>query len=235
MQFCPSESAGPNQLRRGTLSKSLSQSVPNPLNLGRRRGEPRKGTPAIDFADLYITHHGRVLSWCFRIVRNAEDARDLTQESFVQIMRKLHTFNGESTLSTWLYRVVINTVLMWLRKKRIPQTSLDEILAFGDQALGHGCTWQNLSSAVKDPISRIYLESAVHRLPAGYVAILRLHDVEGYRHQEIARMMGLSVGTSKSQLHRARRRLRGLLNDGEVGKERLSQCGNTHDHLEMLA
>jgi RNA polymerase sigma-70 factor (ECF subfamily) len=81
-----------------------------------------------DFTTVYSRYYRRVLAWCLRMTRKREDAEDLTQEAFIQVMRKIHAIRREETLSEWLYRVTTNTVLMWSRRKRFPETSLDGIL-----------------------------------------------------------------------------------------------------------
>jgi RNA polymerase sigma-70 factor (ECF subfamily) len=165
----------------------------------------------VDIGAVCCQYYGRVLAWCSRLARRPEDAEDLAQEVFLTLARHIHTFRGEAALSTWLYRVVVTTFLVGLRRKRPPETSLDGVIeAAGtvpwqrperplDAAKGQG--W-NLA---------IDLERAVKQLPAGQRTIVLLHDLEGYQHPEVAEILGVVVGTAKSQLHKARRRLRELL------------------------
>jgi RNA polymerase sigma-70 factor (ECF subfamily) len=131
------------------------------------------------FASLFHAHKAKVYSVCLRMTNNTAEAEDLTQDAFLQVFRKLATFRGDSALSTWLYRIAVNTVLMHFRKKALKQVSLDE------------------------PYSK--------ELPDGYRTIFLLHEVEGYEHQEIAELLDCSVGNSKSQLHKAKLRIRELL------------------------
>jgi RNA polymerase sigma-70 factor (ECF subfamily) len=175
------------------------------------------------------------LAWCSRIVRDREDAQDVSQEAFIHILRKIHTFRGEAALSTWLYRVVTNTALLWLRRKHHPQTSLDDIRDFGEGPQWRGSSVPVVDAALQDAPARIDLKRAIDQLPAGFKATLLLHDVEDYHHHEIAEILGCSTGTSKSQLHKARRRLRELLSDMREDTGYLS-CGNTNqDNLKSVA
>jgi RNA polymerase sigma-70 factor (ECF subfamily) len=158
------------------------------------------------FEEIYRSHHKRVYSICFRMVRNAAEAEDLTQTVFIQVFRKLHTFRGDSSFTTWLHRLTVNQVLMHFRKRgvRMEQTTED------------GETPIQIVKGTENPnsmpvVDRIALDKAIAQLPPGYRTVFTLHDIEGHEHEEIARMLGCSVGTSKSQLHKARMKLRGLL------------------------
>jgi len=165
---------------------------------------------AAAFERLYRLHSRRVYSLCLRMVSNTAEAEDLTQEAFLQLFRKIATFRGESAFSTWLHRLAVNVVLMQLRKKGLSLTSLDEAMEpTPEEGPGRsfGAADLNLSGA----IDRLALERAVADLPAGYRLIFILHDVEGYEHNEIASMLECSIGNSKSQLHKARLRLRDAL------------------------
>src|SRR5579863_9467551 len=162
------------------------------------------------FAQLYAIHKRRIYSLCLRMVGNAAEAEDLTQEAFLQLHRKIATFRGDSAFSTWLHRLAINVVLMHLRKKGLPQVSLDEAMepAHDD---GPGRSFGAPDLSLSGSIDRLALERAVAELPAGYRLIFVLHDVEGYEHNEIAGMLECSIGNSKSQLHKARLKLREAL------------------------
>jgi len=164
----------------------------------------------VAFETLYSTHKRRVYSLCLRMVGNTAEAEDLTQEAFLQLHRKIATFRGESAFSTWLHRLAINVVLMHLRRKELPLSSLDEAMEakYDD---GPGRVFGAPDPSLLGSIDRVALERAMAKLPAGYRLIFILHDVEGYEHHEIARMLECSVGTSKSQLHKARLKLRGAL------------------------
>jgi RNA polymerase sigma-70 factor (ECF subfamily) len=144
------------------------------------------------------------------MVGNVAEAEDLTQEVFLQLHRKIGTFRGDSAFSTWLHRLAINVVLMRLRKKGLSSISLDEAMEpVSEERPGRsfGTADLNLTGA----IDRLALERAVAHLPAGYRLIFILHDIEGYEHNEIASMLDCSIGNSKSQLHKARLKLREAL------------------------
>jgi RNA polymerase sigma-70 factor, ECF subfamily len=170
------------------------------------------GDPAA-FDYLYQLHSRRVYALCLRMVSNPADAEDLTQEAFLQLFRKIGTFRGESAFSTWLHRMTVNVVLMRLRKKTLPTDSLEETLEPDSESSGPkrdvGAPDLRLSGAV----DRVNLERSIEKLPPGYRTVFVLHDVQGYEHNEIAGIMGCSVGNSKSQLHKARTRLRELLQE----------------------
>lgn len=161
------------------------------------------------FEALYNLHKRRVYSLCLRMTANTAEAEDLTQEAFLQLFRKIGTFRGESAFSTWLHRMAVNVVLMHLRKKGLPVVSLEETTEGEEDApkKDFGAEDVNLAGS----IDRLRLQNAVERLPPGYRAIFVLHDVEGYEHNEIADLVGCSIGNSKSQLHKARMKLREFL------------------------
>jgi RNA polymerase sigma-70 factor (ECF subfamily) len=165
------------------------------------------------FEFLYQLHGRRVYALCLRMVNNPADAEDLMQEAFLQLFRKIGTFRGESAFSTWLHRMTVNVVLMRLRKKSLPTDSLEETMdpdaESGSPKRDVGAPDLRLSGAV----DRVNLERSIEQLPPGYRAVFVLHDVQGYEHNEIAEIMGCSVGNSKSQLHKARTRLRELLQE----------------------
>ena len=162
------------------------------------------------FETLYSLHKRRVYSVCFRMTRNIEMAEDLTQDAFLQLYRKISTFRGDSAFSTWLHRLAVNIVLMHLRRKGLNEISLDETIDPNEEA---GATKEMATpdKVLIGSIDRVNLSRAVDNLPPGYRIIFLLHDVEGYEHNEIAEMLGCSVGNSKSQLHKARTKLRDLL------------------------
>jgi RNA polymerase sigma-70 factor, ECF subfamily len=145
------------------------------------------------------------------MLRDSVEAEDLVQEVFIQLFRKIHTFRGESAFSTWLHRLTANLVLMYLRRKRPTFLSLDDITRSEEED-----TKPSQEMGAPDPrlsglIDRVNLQSAIDQLPKGYREIFILYDVHGYEHSEIAKILGRSIGNSKSQLHRARKRLRELL------------------------
>jgi RNA polymerase sigma-70 factor (ECF subfamily) len=165
---------------------------------------------AESFAALYALHKRRVYSLCLRMTGNTAEAEDLTQEAFLQLYRKIATFRGESAFSTWLHRLAVNVVLMHLRKKGLPEVSLQETLEPQEED-GPKKDIGARDNVLAGSIDRVNLERAIESLPPGYRIIFVLHDIEGYEHNEIAEMMGCSIGNSKSQLHKARMKLRDLL------------------------
>ena len=163
------------------------------------------------FEMLYTRHKRRVFSLCLRMTGNHAEAEDFTQEAFLQLYRKIRTFRGESAFSTWLHRLSVNIVLMHFRKRNLAAISLEELL---EPRQGEESPKKELG--MKDDvlwgsIERVTLERAIGELPPGYRMIFVLHDVEGYEHNEIAELLGCSPGNSKSQLHKARMKLRTLL------------------------
>jgi RNA polymerase sigma-70 factor (ECF subfamily) len=162
------------------------------------------------FAELYAVHKRRIYSLCLRMIGNSTEAEDLTQEAFLQLHRKIGTFRGDSAFSTWLHRLTINVVLMQLRRKGLQLISLDEAMEPSPDE-GPGRSFGAADPTLSGAIDRLTLERAVADLPAGYRLIFILHDIEGYEHNEIASMLDCSIGNSKSQLHKARLRLREAL------------------------
>jgi len=160
------------------------------------------------FDDIYQKNYRRVYSICLRMTGNTAEAEDLTQEVFLQLHRKLASFRGDAAFTTWLHRLTVNHVLMHFRKRRVRSEITTDDGEMPDQV---------------DPVSdnptampivdRIALDVAIGKLPPGYRKVFVLHDVEGYEHEEIARLLSCSSGTSKSQLHKARLRLRKLLQE----------------------
>jgi RNA polymerase sigma-70 factor (ECF subfamily) len=172
--------------------------------------ERAKAGDAECFEALYAMHKRRVYSLCLRMVGNTAEAEDLTQEAFLQLFRKIATFRGESAFSTWLHRLSVNVVLMHLRKKGLSEVSLEEAME-PQQEDGPKRDVGARDNILAGSIDRVNLERAIESLPPGYRIIFVLHDIEGYEHNEIAEMMGCSIGNSKSQLHKARMKLRDLL------------------------
>ncbi len=172
--------------------------------------EKAKQGDAYAFQALYDKHKRRVYSLCLRMTANTAEAEDLTQEAFLQLFRKIATFRGESAFSTWLHRLSVNVVLMHLRKKNLPVVSLEETTQGGEEDTPKRDFGAD-DLALAGSIDRLQLQKAVDDLPPGYRMIFVLHDIEGYEHNEIATMVGCSIGNSKSQLHKARMKLRDLL------------------------
>ncbi len=158
------------------------------------------------FEVLYQRYHRRTFSLTMRMTNNTSEAEDLTQEVFIQLFRKAGSFRGDSAFSTWLHRLTVNQVLMHFRRRSVKNEKVSDDGEMPEQTV-HGTANPNKMPVV----DRIALKKAIGELPNGYRRVFILHDIEGYEHEEVARMMGISVGTSKSQLHKARLKLRGLL------------------------
>jgi RNA polymerase sigma-70 factor, ECF subfamily len=162
------------------------------------------------FTTLYFRHKKRVFSLCLRMVHDSFLAEDLMQETFIQLHRKLATFRGDSVFTTWLHRMTVNIVLMHLRKRALPVVSLDNLMDdHNDEHFRRGFGASDLR--LVGVVDRLTIDRAVATLAPGYRNIFLLHDVHGFEHREIASMEGCSLGNSKSQLHKARRALRGAL------------------------
>ena len=166
---------------------------------------------AAAFEFIYRLHCRRVYCLCLRMVKDPTEAEDLAQEAFMQVFRKIHTFRGESAFSSWLHRLTANIVLMRLRRKQLSSTSLDRVFVGddGDDRARNEAGGPDVR--LTGIFDRANLQRAVDQLPEGYKAMFILHDVEGYQHKEIAEILRCSVGTSKSQLHKARKAIREFL------------------------
>jgi RNA polymerase sigma-70 factor, ECF subfamily len=158
------------------------------------------------FEEIYTRHHRRVYSICLRMLQNTSEAEDLTQDVFIQLYRKVGSFRGDSAFTTWLHRMSVNQVLMHFRKRTVRFEKTTE----------EGETPIQIVNGTANPfkmpiVDKIALDTAIDQLPPGYKNVFVLHDVEGFEHEEVARILGCSVGTSKSQLHKARLKLQKLL------------------------
>jgi RNA polymerase sigma-70 factor, ECF subfamily len=160
------------------------------------------------FGLLFEKHKVRVYALCLRMTRNTAEAEDLTQDAFLHVFRKLSAFRADSALSTWLYRVTVNTVLMYFRKKTLCVVSVDQA---GQDDNPMPKEFPTTDCRLTSCVDRMALNRALAELPNGYRKIFLLHEVAGYEHREIAKFLGCSVGNSKSQLHKARQRIRELL------------------------
>ena len=169
------------------------------------------------FEELYYRHKRRVYSLCLRMTGNFAQAEDFTQEAFMQLYRKISSFRGESAFSTWLHRLAVNIVLMHFRKKGLNEVSLQEMLEPQEEG-GTIREFGARDNVLHGSIDRLALEHAISELSPGYRIVFVLHDMEGYEHNEIAEMLCCSIGNSKSQLHKARMKLRVLL--AQMGKDR---------------
>jgi RNA polymerase sigma-70 factor (ECF subfamily) len=202
------------------------------------------------FGWLYNNHRKRVYSTCSHMLHDRTGAEDLTQEAFMHAFRKISSFRSESMFSTWLHRIVVNTVLMHLRRlktarlNRSSECSLNAALPEDDERTYETRIGRQDGDLVSC-VDRIALVRAIAQLAPGYRMIFVLHDIEGYEHGEIAERLDCSIGTSKSQLHKARMRLRQLLpawcasslrRDGRMGSfgtaAMVTQTG-THRSLPM--
>src|SRR5437588_8123254 len=204
-------------LLKGAVVSAATHIIPTDSETGLVKRAQRGDTGA--FTNIFHVHKLRVYSLCLRMTNNVAEAEDLTQEAFLQVFRKLPTFRGDSALSTWMYRVAVNTVLMYFRKRGRPQVSLDE--PSSDQVKTKKREYGSDDQRLVTSIDRLALARAIRELPDGYRTIFLLHEVDGYEHREIARLLKCSVGNSKSQLHKARVRMREIL------------CYRSKNRLEM--
>jgi len=158
------------------------------------------------FEIIYQRYHRRTYALCLRMTNSQTEAEDLTQEVFIQLFRKVGSFRGDSAFSTWLHRLTVNQVLMYFRRRSVKNEKVSEDGEMPEQTVTGSANPNRMQV-----VDRIALKNAVALLPNGYKSVFLLHDVEGYEHEEVARRLGISIGTSKSQLHKARLKLRGLL------------------------
>lgn len=158
------------------------------------------------FEIIYQRYHRRTYSLCLRMTSSQTEAEDLTQEVFIQLFRKIGSFRGDSAFSTWLHRMTVNQVLMHFRRRSVKNEKTSESGDMPEQTVTGSANPNKMQV-----VDRIALKNAIAELPNGYRKVFILHDVEGLEHEEVARALGISVGTSKSQLHKARLKLRGLL------------------------
>jgi len=157
------------------------------------------------FEDVYRRHGPRLFNVALRLVNNPADAEEVLQEVFLQAYRKLSGFRGEASFGTWLHRLAVNACLDRLRSRAARESGRTEVLDADAVPADRG------RPAAELAVSRMDLERAIAQLPEGYRAVFVLHDVEGFDHQEVGSILGVSEGTSKSQVHKARLRLRELL------------------------
>lgn len=163
------------------------------------------------FERLYRLHSARVYALCMRMLRNPDEAEDSTQEVFLHVFRKIQGFRGASAFSTWLHRVAVNTVLMRIRGSKQAKAALVENTDGNEET---GTPRRELGAPdlhLEGYIDRVAIENAIKQLPPRCKLMFVLYDIQGYAHSEIAKLLGCSVGNAKSQLHKARVRLRKLL------------------------
>lgn len=147
----------------------------------------------LTFERLYEMYRGRIFSTAYRMLSNRADAEDVTQDVFVKVFKNLSSFRGESAVSTWIYRIAVNACLDFRRRRRLRQTvSIEEVVEVGSTPLS---------------VARL-IESALPKMAEGYRRVFVLHDIQGLKHEEIGKILGITDGASKSQLHRARAFLR---------------------------
>jgi RNA polymerase sigma-70 factor, ECF subfamily len=166
------------------------------------------------FGELYRRHSRRVFYLCYRMVNDTDRAEDLTQEAFVHAFRRLSTFRQESRFTTWMHRIAVNTVLMFIRKRNssIRECPLDPGFGSEEEAPLEAPLYGKADDVLTMTTERVALLRAIEDLPQGYRLMLILHDIHGYEHQEIAKIFGCTTGNTKSQLHKARLRLRAVIN-----------------------
>jgi len=197
--------------REDRIVNQDSQATPAPQSSAELITRAQRGEENA-FEALFLQHRQRVYSVCLRMIGNTAEAEELTQDAFLQVFRKIQTFRGESAFSTWLHRISVNIVLMRLRKKSVMATSLEESTR-GEESEDLPREYGAPDLVLTGSIDRVHLERAIAQLPPGYKQAFVLHDVQGYEHNEIAALLGCSIGNSKSQLHKARVRLRKLLHE----------------------
>lgn len=181
-------------------------------------------------AAIFDLHRRRVYSICLLMTKNVSDAEDLMQDAFIQIFRGIHSFRGDSAFSTWIYRVVVNTVLMTRRKRHLREVSIDEPTSVDYSPVQR--EFGGDDTELMGAVDRVALTQAAEELPAGCRTIFLLHEVEGYEHHEIAERLSCSIGNSKSQLHKARLKMRKLL---ASGKKRIGRKHVPHRMAEFPA
>ena len=184
----------------------------------RQAIERLKSGDAVGFEFLFQRHKRRVFNLCLRITNNRAIAEELTQEAFLNVFRRITTFRGDAAFTTWLHRIAANCALMYIREQRsrVTETSLQEFEETDEGRMRDtlGAPDLNLTGS----LDRIELDHAIAELPPGYRLVLVLHDIEGYEHTEIGELLCCSVGNTKSQLHKARLKLRRILL-GQMQKE----------------
>jgi len=159
---------------------------------------------------IYEKYRRRIYNLCLRMLRDQADAEDLTQDVFVQLFRKISTFRGESAFSTWLHRLAVNMVLMDIRSRNSKRYSWVPIEDNDEHEESFPERFGREDQGLRSSLDRIILKNAMENLPPGYRMVFLLHDVHGYEHQEIAEILHCSVGNCKSQLHKARLKMRRL-------------------------
>jgi RNA polymerase sigma-70 factor, ECF subfamily len=205
-----------------TVVAQDNQSMPTSFSDAELIARAQRGEESA-FEALYHAHKRRVYHLCFRMIGNTAEAEELTQEAFMRVFRKIHMFRGDSAFSTWLHRLSVNVVLMRLRKKRVTEISFES----GDDNQESERPPRDFGApdlSLTGVVDRLILKRAVAKLPKGCRKVFVLHDVLGCEHHEIAAKLGYSIGNSKSQLHKARMRLRKLLGTSLRRPEIQTKC-----------
>jgi RNA polymerase sigma-70 factor (ECF subfamily) len=206
----------------GTVVSQENQSMPASFSDAELIARAQRGEESA-FEALYHAHKRRVYHLCFRMIGNTAEAEELTQEAFLRVFRKIHMFRGDSAFSTWLHRLSVNVVLMRLRKKRVTEISFES----GDDNQESERPPRDFGApdlSLTGVVDRLTLKRAVAKLPKGCRKVFVLHDVLGCEHHEIAAKLGYTIGNSKSQLHKARMRLRKLLGTSLRRPEIQTKC-----------
>jgi RNA polymerase sigma-70 factor, ECF subfamily len=201
--------------RESTDHRGFSESAqPSAVAISEKQDIARaqQGDP-LAFERIYRIHSARVYAVCVRMVGNTAEAEDLTQEAFLMVLRKIRTFRGESAFSTWLHRIAVNLVLMRLRKQNSLETSFAQNTERDGDRPGPSEELAGADPFLTGSPDRLHLERALKQLHPFQRLVVVLHDIQGYKHTEIAKMLDWSIGNSKSRLHRARARLRNLLQE----------------------
>ncbi len=197
------ESLDLSLIKPSAVSESLSFDSSTPdLELCRMAA----GGNIAAFEVIYQKYHRRTYSLTLRMTNSQTEAEDLTQEVFIQLYRKIGSFRGDSAFSTWLHRLTVNQVLMHFRRRSVKNEKTSDDGEMPEQTVTGSANPRKMQV-----VDRIALKNAIAELPNGYRNVFVLHDIEGFEHEEVAKMLKISVGTSKSQLHKARLKLRGLL------------------------
>jgi RNA polymerase sigma-70 factor, ECF subfamily len=176
-----------------------------------------RGGDTSAFETLYTLYKCSVFALCLRLTSNISDAEDLTQEVFLQVHRKVNSFRGEAAFGSWLYRVAINASMMHFRRRHPEELSFD---TFESESFPNALAAQPISRCHVDPVERIALVRALADLSKGRRTVVVLHDLKGLTHREVAQRLGVTVSSSRSQLHQAHRKLRDILTGKDMRTHR---------------
>ncbi len=165
------------------------------------------------FEQIYLAYRSLVFAVCQRLVKNPAISEELVQDTFLLVIRKIHLFKGRSQFGTWLYQIARNTALMYIRDQQSKDSheSLAQWQEDDNKAAQLERVLRVQDSNLRSIADRVTLERLIAKMAPGYRSTLLLHDIHGYEHQEICEIMSVRQGTSKSQLHKGRKRLRAML------------------------